>query len=384
MSFEIKNPVLMYEGILKKIKEFDNIGQSYFSSYQFTHSNNNTILKPFSQIFLNSNLIQITLLLDDQNLNPGDHIRIIDIKKNFMYNPLEVSPQSKKLDGGLTPKLYEISGSIIDFIYIDDDIGWISFIDIKSQSNFLSFKQYNIANATFDRHGLAVCQSKLPNTVELATAGSFNKVPIVGIVLKDNGTNVLVQTENIDRIGVQLSSDSIDPLPGQFVFLSDMEEGYITNVDPEYGIIHRIGRITQVISPVYVIINFFPKPEYIVSECDLFSPYGSIPFTKVSAGDGFQLVLDQTGHVWSYGANTFGQLGLGHTEDQDHPRRIDYPCPIWDISCGDNHSLLLDTNYDIWVMGDNRNGQLAIDITEEKILLPTKITVHTEITSGTF
>ena len=341
MSIQTKTPLVLYDGIISQIQESNNVGKYKFTTFQYNYSNNNAIIDAFSQIFVNTCLGPMTLKLTT-DAYPGDTIKIIDIKKTFFTNPLQIDPQTKKLDDFVMSKLYDINGSIIEFYYISDEVGWISYIDQKSKARSLSYKRYDMVPASFDRHGMAVCQTGLTNTVKLASAGSLSTVPVLGIILKDNGDEVLVQTENIDKIFAQLDSYSTPPAPGQFLFLSDKEEGYLTNMEPEFGIIHRLGTINTVITPVYVLINFFPKPEYIQSECDLFSPFGSRTFVVADAGDSYQAILDESGHVWSYGVNTFGQLGLGNTDDQEHPRQIEYPCPIINLACGDNHLLLLD------------------------------------------
>lgn len=376
MAIQIKTPLSLYDGLISQIQDDDNVGKYYFTTLQYNYSNNNSIIEGFSQVFVNTSLGPMTLKLTT-NASPGDIIKIIDIKKTFFTNTLEIDPQTNKLDDVILPKIYDINGSIIKFIYIDSDIGWISYIDKKSKAKTLAYNKYNISPGTFDRHGLAVCQSGLENTVKLASSGSLKTVPVVGIILKDDNNTVLVQTENIDKIFVQLDSNSMPPAPGQFVFLSETEEGYLTNIEPQFGIIHRLGVITRVVTPIYVLINFFPKPEYIQSECDLFAPFGSRPFILADAGDGFQIILDDSGHVWTYGTNHYGQLGLGHTEDQEHPRQIDYPCPIFNLACGDTHVLLLDSDYNIWSMGNNDFGQLGHSNDDDKQVFPTLITVNT-------
>ena len=45
----------------------------------------------------------------------------------------------------------------------------------------------------------------------------------------------------------------------------------------------------------------------------------------MAAGCWFSLVLDEAGAVFGFGANDWGQLGLGHREPQLAPRKLPLP-----------------------------------------------------------
>lgn len=373
MTTNTVDPVLIYDGILMNIKENDNIGSSYFSNYNYNYTHNDYILQPFSRIFLNTKLGNLKFRLPTDNLETGMIIRIIDQKKSFLMYPLEINPQTLKLDGNVENKIYDIPGSIIDFIYINQDIGWISYVNEMAKMKHTSIQKFNIAQSTVgNRHGYFVCQTHIPNTVKLASATSLEKLPVVGCVLRDDETTVLVKTQNIDIIEVQLDSISIGPQPKQFIYLSEIDEGCGTNIEPQFGIIHCLGQITEVLSPVRVKINYFPRPEYVQAECELITHFGTKELVEADAGDGYQMILDTSGHIWSYGVNSHGQLGVGDTIDRDNPVILDQPCPVWSFSCGTSHSLLIDKNYDLWVSGNNSHGQLGTG-NYDNVLYPTKL-----------
>ena len=128
MSIQTKKPLVLYDGIISQIQESNNVGKYKFTTFQYNYSNNNTIIDAFSQIFINTSLAPMTLKLTTDTY-PGDTIKIIDIKKTFFTNPLQIDPQTKKLDDFVMSKLYDINGSIIEFYYISDEVGWISYID---------------------------------------------------------------------------------------------------------------------------------------------------------------------------------------------------------------------------------------------------------------
>jgi len=78
--------------------------------------------------------------------------------------------------------------------------------------------------------------------------------------------------------------------------------------------------------------------------------------TAVAAGENHSLVL--TNHcLFSWGANSFGQLGDGSFADSRAPLHI--KCNIVAISAGGSHSLAIDTDGNLWAWGDNLYGQLG-------------------------
>lgn len=86
------------------------------------------------------------------------------------------------------------------------------------------------------------------------------------------------------------------------------------------------------------------------------------------------MVLDTEGHVWGWGFNTCGQLGVPPGKGPDHieyyiehPRRIDGLPPIQTIASGKRHSLALDYDGRIWAWGENADTELGelIDLSKE-------------------
>ena len=47
----------------------------------------------------------------------------------------------------------------------------------------------------------------------------------------------------------------------------------------------------------------------------------------ITAGDLFSAALESDGSVWTWGRNTFGQLGIGSTVSQDVPQKVALPAP---------------------------------------------------------
>ncbi|RBP99196.1 RCC1 domain-containing protein, partial [Bifidobacterium xylocopae] len=87
-------------------------------------------------------------------------------------------------------------------------------------------------------------------------------------------------------------------------------------------------------------------------------------WTSISAGSFYSLALDNHGHAYSWGANSFGELGDGTTTDRNTPVRVKDPADqhgiTWTaISAGWQHSLAIDYNGHAYSWGYNEFGQLG-------------------------
>uniref|UniRef100_A0A673HZD6 Secretion-regulating guanine nucleotide exchange factor-like n=1 Tax=Sinocyclocheilus rhinocerous TaxID=307959 RepID=A0A673HZD6_9TELE len=74
--------------------------------------------------------------------------------------------------------------------------------------------------------------------------------------------------------------------------------------------------------------------------------------------------------LYTWGANSHGQLGQGHTEDQAEPRRADGGLQAEQIRCmtgGGGHSAVITESGDLLMCGQNHKGQLGLSHTSEVI-----------------
>ncbi len=87
------------------------------------------------------------------------------------------------------------------------------------------------------------------------------------------------------------------------------------------------------------------------------------------------LLLKVDGTVWTYGQNTYGQLGIGTQVSIDNPVKINFDegVKIVDIACGEEHSMALDNNGNVYVWGRNNYYQLGNSVDTYKTI-PTKLT----------
>ncbi|PKL13409.1 MAG: hypothetical protein CVV52_06085 [Spirochaetae bacterium HGW-Spirochaetae-8] len=84
------------------------------------------------------------------------------------------------------------------------------------------------------------------------------------------------------------------------------------------------------------------------------------------AGDSHTLTVDSSGRLRTFGANDFGQLGLGSTSDSNSPAetlRGGESFGTASAAAGLGHTLVVDQDGSLWVTGMNRYyGQLGADL----------------------
>ncbi len=80
----------------------------------------------------------------------------------------------------------------------------------------------------------------------------------------------------------------------------------------------------------------------------------------ISASFGLNsFVLVSDGTIWSWGTNTFGQLGDSSAIDRFYPGKVVGLDSVISIGSGDRHSVALRSNGTVWAWGRNNYGQLG-------------------------
>ena len=84
----------------------------------------------------------------------------------------------------------------------------------------------------------------------------------------------------------------------------------------------------------------------------------NMKWKTVSAGFGHTLAIDKDDRLWAWGANSFGQLGDGTTEQCNRPAQIG--SDTWKVvSAGMYHTLAIDSDGKLWAWGANSDDQLG-------------------------
>ena len=109
-----------------------------------------------------------------------------------------------------------------------------------------------------------------------------------------------------------------------------------------------------------------------------------VQLTQVSAGCDHAVALTATGQVLAWGADDKGQLGVpAQSAPITHPVTVPIPATVTSVRSGCSFSMALDTSGHVWTWGSNSVGQLGtgsqapFDVTPTMVSLPTGTTVKT-------
>ncbi|XP_039919743.1 probable E3 ubiquitin-protein ligase HERC3 [Hirundo rustica] len=106
-----------------------------------------------------------------------------------------------------------------------------------------------------------------------------------------------------------------------------------------------------------------PKPQ-------LVERLKGIPLAQIAAGGAHSTTVSLSGAVYSWGKNSFGQLGLGDTKDRDCPTYV-AALEHWKtvfISCGADHTACLSKEGLVCTFGAGGSGQLGHNSTRDELL----------------
>ncbi|XP_047521389.1 X-linked retinitis pigmentosa GTPase regulator-like [Pieris napi] len=85
------------------------------------------------------------------------------------------------------------------------------------------------------------------------------------------------------------------------------------------------------------------------------------PIVAISCGDEHSAVICQNGRVFVFGANVWGQLGLGHKDEVTRPSCVKWlkPHRTMFVACGRAHTIFVTDTNAIYSVGCNEEGQLG-------------------------
>lgn len=100
----------------------------------------------------------------------------------------------------------------------------------------------------------------------------------------------------------------------------------------------------------------------------------------VSACRQHTVALRYDGTVWTWGANSSGQLGDGTTVNRSRPVRVSGLTSVTAVAAGENHTLALDSDGTVWAWGGNWSGELG-DGTTASSSTPVQVSGLTNVTA---
>ena len=78
------------------------------------------------------------------------------------------------------------------------------------------------------------------------------------------------------------------------------------------------------------------------------------------------VIVKDDNDVQVFGDNHYGQLGLGHHNNQNKPATLMHGISIRQIACGEDHTVILQDDNDVLVFGRNDYGQLGLGHNESQ------------------
>ncbi len=109
-------------------------------------------------------------------------------------------------------------------------------------------------------------------------------------------------------------------------------------------------------------------PKVVLTKC----PETEQPFISVECGWGHTLALTSAGEMYSWGLNSYGQLGLGDDKARYYPERVtsdeEESVKFSKITAGSNYSLAITPNSELYSFGCNESGQLGHGDTEHRFV----------------
>ncbi|CAK1554674.1 unnamed protein product [Leptosia nina] len=90
---------------------------------------------------------------------------------------------------------------------------------------------------------------------------------------------------------------------------------------------------------------------------------------------GHSILISEDGNAYTFGRNTFGQLGFGDTTTRNVPELVPTleGLNIIHAAVGRNHSLFVTGTGTVYACGENKCGQCGLGHTTAEILVPTRI-----------
>lgn len=113
------------------------------------------------------------------------------------------------------------------------------------------------------------------------------------------------------------------------------------------------------------------QEKFMVNESGRWRPHDGSKLVKVACGRKHTAVIDDSGRLWTFGDNKYGQIG--QTAEKSGPALVDISMPCVEVHCGWSHTIVLCQQVDngslvAYGFGRNDKGQLGIGTTEHQFL----------------
>ena len=82
-------------------------------------------------------------------------------------------------------------------------------------------------------------------------------------------------------------------------------------------------------------------------------------WTAIAAGGTHTVAVKSDGTLWSWGVNTYGQIGTGGTVNQIPPKQVDVQNSFTSVAAGTDFSTAINTDYTLWKWGYNSSTDVS-------------------------
>ena len=93
---------------------------------------------------------------------------------------------------------------------------------------------------------------------------------------------------------------------------------------------------------------------------------------KSISGSSHSVSIQSDGSLWSWGMNTYGQLGDGTYDQKNSPVQILKGTSWKKVSAGRDHTLAIKSDGTLWAWGSNDDYQLGINLVLRNKNIPTQ------------
>lgn len=96
----------------------------------------------------------------------------------------------------------------------------------------------------------------------------------------------------------------------------------------------------------------------------------------VACSDSHTAAIKTNGQLWTWGSNSYGQLGIGNKISQTSPVRVGTASEWVSVTAGDYHTAAINADGELWVWGRNGAGQLGLGDNIERVS-PSQVSADT-------